>query len=208
MSDEQFERRAGRRIDLHMIGGCLKARQAQGDPGTFLGFGHIGDQRAERGAGGAGKGRGIDGVLKGFAQQAGGCFGLEALMRAAGGSGQPVRPEDALFGQLIGEAVRQDHLGGVDAGDFIGQGVSIEVGDQKLAGGNVGPGHCVALTIRAEPGEGQKEVVAPGGEQVVLGQRAGGDEPHHVAFDHGFAAALFGFGGVFDLFANGDLVAQ
>jgi len=44
-------------------------------------------------------------------------------------------------------------------------------------------------------------------QKRVFGQRAGGDDPDHIAPDDGLAAALLGFGRVFDLIADGNLEA-
>ena len=45
-------------------------------------------------------------------------------------------------------------------------------------------------------------VVAPRFEQGFLGQCAGGDQPHDIAFDHGFIAAFFRLRRAFHLFAD------
>ena len=44
-------------------------------------------------------------------------------------------------------------------------------------------------------------------EQQLLGERAGGDEPHHVTADHRFRPALLGLGRVLGLLADGDAEA-
>ena len=47
-------------------------------------------------------------------------------------------------------------------------------------------------------------VVAPRFEQGFLGQCAGGNQPHDIAFDHGFIAAFFRLCRAFHLFADRD----
>ena len=47
-----------------------------------------------------------------------------------------------------------------------------------------------------------------GDEQLFLGDRAGRDEAHDVALHHGFGATLLGLGGILDLLADGDAMAE
>ena len=82
----------------------------------------------------------------------------------------------------------------------------------KVAGRNVDPGQrkTIFFAGRGKPRsrDRQQIIVALGVEQGVFGQRAGGDEPHHVAPHDGLGTALARLGRVFGLFADGDAVAQ
>ena len=74
----------------------------------------------------------------------------------------------------------------------------------ELARRDVGPGEG---SLVADVGIGGEEVVAAGFEKGILGQGARSDQPHDVAFHHRFRTALPGFGGVFQLFGDGDAEA-
>ena len=54
----------------------------------------------------------------------------------------------------------------------------------------------------------QQVIVALGVEQRILGQRAGRDQAHHVAAHHALGAALARLGGIFELFADRDAMAE
>jgi hypothetical protein len=70
-----------------------------------------------------------------------------------------------------------------------------------VTGRDVRPGQC---NVVADLGEGSKEVVPPRLEQRVFGQRAGCDQAHDIAIDHGFRAAFLRVCRAFELFADRD----
>ncbi|MNT06506.1 hypothetical protein D3C72_1411730 [compost metagenome] len=76
------------------------------------------------------------------------------------------------------------------------------------AGGNIDPGECkLRLGAAANTGERHQIVGFRRRQQFFFGQRAGGDKPHDITFDHGFRSALLRLGRVFHLFADGDAIA-
>ena len=72
------------------------------------------------------------------------------------------------------------------------------------AGRDVDPGQRALVP---DQGIGGQVVVAPRLQQRLLGQRAGGDQPHDVARDDGLAAALLCLGRVLHLLGDGDAEA-
>src|SRR5262249_7187776 len=107
--------------------------------------------------------------------------------------------------------VGDDDLGGFEPGDLGGEAGAIAFGDTEFAGGDVDPGQRksgIGAVLRgAGANHGEQVVVAPGVEQRVLGQRAGGHQADDVPPHDALAAALFRLGRVFELFADRDAVA-
>ena len=88
---------------------------------------------------------------------------------------------------------------------------AVAFGHAELAGGDIDPGEREAVVRgrgRAGARERQQVIVAPGIEQRILGKRAGRHQPHHVAAHDALAAALARLGGVFQLLADRDTVAE
>ena len=56
--------------------------------------------------------------------------------------------------------------------------------------------------------DAEQIIVAPRVEQRVFGERAGGDQAHHVAPHHALGAALLRLGRVLELLADRDAVAE
>ena len=91
---------------------------------------------------------------------------------------------------------------GGEAGQFRAKPHGRAGQDVEIARGNIAPGQ---RPLAPDLGECGQVVVASCLEQRILGQRAGGDQPHHLAPDHGLGpAALLRLGGVFHLFADRD----
>ncbi len=85
---------------------------------------------------------------------------------------------------------------------------ALAFGDSEFAGRDVDPGQ--RETVLGGGGAGardrQQKIVALGVEQRILGERAGGDQPHHVAAHHAFGAALARLRRIFELLADRDPV--
>src|SRR6202035_4312999 len=86
-----------------------------------------------------------------------------------------------------------DDLTRLDARDGGGKCSAVAFGDIELACRDVDPGQCVTVFGGggAGPRDRQQKIVAPGVEQRILGQRAGRDQPHHVAVHHAFFGPPF-----------------
>ena len=94
----------------------------------------------------------------------------------------------------------EQQLGGLDAGQLVGQPVGRDLDDQERAGRQLDPRDAAALLAKAD----RREVVAAAAvEQVVLGEGAGGDDAHDRALDD--ALDLLG---VLHLLADRDPVAH
>ncbi len=87
---------------------------------------------------------------------------------------------------------------------------TLAFGDAEVAGGNVDPGEREVVFGRggAAARKRQQIIVALGVEQRIFGQRAGRDQPHHVAAHHALAAALSRLGRVLELLAHRDAMAE
>ena len=137
-----------------------------------------------------------------------------ALSKKAAESGVTAADERAPDGgqAVVGEErIGDQHLAGVDAGEIGGKPGAIARRDAELAGGDVDPGKREGIGLRlaaALAGDGRQIIVARGGKQRLLGQRAGGDQADDVAAHHRLGAALLGLGRVLDLLADGDAMAE
>ena len=121
------------------------------------------------------------------------------------------RRQRAQIGRQLGvavERVRHDDLAGLEPRDLGRDAGAVALGDAEFAGGNVDPGERELVRRRAGPRDRQQIIVAAGIEQRVLGERAGGDQAHHVAPHHALAAAFARLGGVLELLAHGDAMAE
>src|SRR6266851_72852 len=120
-------------------------------------------------------------------------------------------PERCKLGILV-ERVGKKNLAGLEPRDLGGERVAAAFGDAKLAGRYVEErdGKSALLLGRgaAGAGDGRQIIVAAGIEQGILGQRARRDQAHDVAPHYAFSAAAPGFGGILELLANGDAMAE
>ena len=129
--------------------------------------------------------------------------------RASGVTAGSARSCGAKLGVGI-KRVGDDDFARLDAGDLGRKTGTVAFRHAKLARGDVDPGEREAVLRRGGAGAREREqvVVAPGIEQRILGQRAGGDQPHHVAAHDALVAALSRLGGIFKLLADGDTMAE
>ena len=136
-----------------------------------------------------------------------------ALSKKAAESGVTAAPTAAPDGGKLGvgkERIGDEHLARVDAGKVGGKPRAVARRDAELAGGDVDPGEREGirpLAAAALAGDGGEIVVAAGGKQRLLGQRARRDQADDVAADDRLGAALLRLGRVLDLLADGDAVA-
>lgn len=180
-----------------------------GGGATFLALVDIGDEGAHGRAAGAGECRGIEKVgREGAAQELQGDFAIGGFGRDGGGYGVPGGSEEVFFREKLSCGIGEQQFGRGDAGQFVGEALGGQIGHKSFAGGNIGPGEGEVGIAMPDHGEGSEIIGRAGVEMVVLGQGAGGDEADDVAFDDRLAAALLGFGGVFNLLADGDAVAE
>ena len=118
--------------------------------------------------------------------------------------------DDGAKRRIAGLIVTDQHLAGGKPRKLAGKIAAAHGRRQQLAGGNVERGEresgLAGLARRRAEDRGEK-VMRPGVEQALLGQRAWGDEAHHVAPDHGLRPALPRLGRVLDLLAHRDAMA-
>ena len=208
----QFEIGARRRIDGERGGGRLACWRRQRRAVPELRALHIGDAgrgrgqlEAREGAEGLGRGHreiGRKPPLRGRA--------VEHVARQRRHDGQR-----AQIGRNLGvriERVGHDDLARLDARDLGGERKAVAFGHAKFAGRNVEIGE---RKQRRRVGRGgarahdrRQIIVAPRIEQRVFGERAGGDQPDHVARDDALCAALLCLRRVFGLLAHRDAEAR
>ncbi len=106
--------------------------------------------------------------------------------------------------------IRDDDLARLDAGNLGGESGAVARADPKLAGRDIDPGQRQAILIGGGAGarQCQEIIVAPRVEERILSQRAGRHQPHHVAAHDALGAALARFGGVLELLAHRDAMAE
>ncbi len=208
----EFQVTPGRGIDLHhrAVGaGRRQAARAREARHTIdLGQRQIVEQRTRGGDFRPAR------IAKGF-QRADAVGAVQALARVFGiepAGGQ--RRQDVL--ELAAQprhvvarqkGLRHQQFAGRDPLQRGGQQTRAALGGQRLhpdlTGGHVQPGQSEFVAhIRA----GREVVVAARVKQRVLAQRARRDDPHDLAPDDGFRAALFRLGRVLHLFAHRDAV--
>ncbi len=208
----QLEVGAGRGVDRH--GGALRLAHRRGERRTLADLGalHIGD---------AGGGRGqleprehAECLGRGDRE-----IGREPPLR-----GRPVehvagerrhRRQRAQQRHHVGiavERVRHDDLARLEPRDLRREADAVAFGEPEFAGRDVeegeGEAHIVAGRRGARPDERDEVIVAPRVEQRILGQRARGDETHHVAPHHALRSALLRLRRVLHLLAHGDAMAE
>ena len=111
---------------------------------------------------------------------------------------------------IVEQGLRRDDLARLQARDFEPEARFVGLAQIERAGRDVERGQAEGRAPFARPDalDREKNIGAAGLQQPFLGDRAGRDEAHHVALDDGFAAALLGFRGVFELLADGDAMAE
>ena len=97
--------------------------------------------------------------------------------------------------------VRDEDFTRLQAGDLRRQVFQPYGACEKLPGRDIEPGHGMVFTGTRE---GEQEVMAPGIQQAVLSNGAGGDQPDYLPCDNGFITALFCFCRALCLFRDGD----
>jgi len=109
------------------------------------------------------------------------------------------------------ERVGDDHLVGVDARQRGAELIDAAFGDDEFRRRDVDPGEADAVAAgsgRAHARDRQQVVVGARVEQGVLGERAGGDQPHHVAAHHALVAALLRLRRILHLLAHRNAMAE
>ena len=157
------------------------------------------DERA--GGGGLGARKGSERLQRrdapGLAQAAFGGGGVEAHRRQQGGGLRP-------FGEftLLREGFGDEEFAGRDLREQRRERAGGRRGDGEGAGRQVEPRRAPCA---AGAGDGGEVVVGARVEKAVLYEGSRRHQAHDFARDDGFGAALAGLGGVFGLFADGDL---
>ncbi len=201
----QLQIAPGRRVDLHhRAAGQLAGRRDARQLALLRQF-HVVDQGAAGGQ--LGPAEGAEGLQRAYPEQ--GFQPLAPVLAVEAGGGQR-RQAIAPVGEHDGQPVALDQplgnqdLAAVEPGQYRAQAARLDRLQQEFPGRDVDPGDPQpALGLRA----GDQEIVAPGIQQGVLGQRARRDHANDLAPDHRFGAALLGLGRVLGLFADGDLEA-
>ncbi len=205
----QLEIGAGRRVDLQRLpaGGAHRRRERR--PRAELRALDIG----EHGGGGdqLGLREGAEAVERGDAKilldPPPGARAIDAVARHAGDGGARLAPE-AGKRRIVADRVGADDLLRIDAGDLRRQRLALAGAEREASGRDVDLGKAVlpAGLIQPHPADAEQHGGAGRVEERLLGDRAGGDEPHDVAPHHGLGAALARLGRVFQLLADRDAV--
>ncbi len=205
---DQLEIGAGRGVDDEKTAGTLLARRAEQRRLADLGDLNIGEQPGERGQLGAGEF--AEGVERRHAetglQRAFAAHGIEMGARARRQSRAGLLDLAAQH-RIAGQIVADQHLARLEPGKLAGEIARAGRRGDQLAGRDVERGQCIArlaVVFRRRAEQRGEEVVGAGIEQGLLGERAGGDQPHHVAAHHRLGTALPGLGRVLDLLAHRD----
>ena len=206
----QFEIGARGRVDFHRRAAREAHGLAQGRARADLRALDIADRQRRRGDLGAGeRAKSIERAHAEEIRQA--PFGADLRgRRARRRDGHAGFVQHAPRLPVVEDRVRRDDLGRLDARDLARDSLGASFREREGARGNVRGGEAIGpcLVGRAHAGERQKDVGAAGLQQPLLGDRAGRDEPHDVAPDHGLRAALARFGGILDLLAHGHAMAE
>ncbi len=206
----QFEIGAGRGIDFHMRVEPHPRRQAQSRAGAALGALDI--EKCQ------GRGRDLGARKSAEAVERAEAEIILKPARRRGGIVERAadrRERNAQVGHqprkitIVAERVWRDDLGRIDTGDFRAERGGLDLRDRKSAGRNIDAGQTEHSLLALRKSHDGEQAIGPRRfQQAFLGDRAGRDEADHVAADDGLAAALPGFGRVFDLLANRDAVAE
>jgi len=110
------------------------------------------------------------------------------------------------------ERVGDDDLARLEARDFRTECRPVAFGHPELARRHVEEGereHAAGLARGGARARNREEIIiAPGVEQRVFGERAGGDKAHHVTPNHALTAALLRFRRILELFAHGHAMTE
>ena len=187
----ELEVAAGEGVELHEVGGAVDVDAGEDVEGGGVGVLDVAQEDAH-GVGGEGAALQAEAFEVADLEVAGDHFA------GGGGVAQPglVVLGDAGGDFTLGEP-EGEHLAGVEAGEFAGQGLGAGFAGGQVAGGDVGVGQAAGVAIAN--GHGQV-VVGFGLEPVLVEDGAGGDDAGDLAFDE--AAADFA-----DLVADGDAQA-
>ena len=109
-------------------------------------------------------------------------------------------PLDRHVAKLV---LRQQDFGGAQAQEFAFEIGGAGFAEQEFAGRDVERGQMVARHGLAGLRDGGEKIVGAGDQQRILGERAGRDQPHHVAPHHGLRPAPLRHLGVFELLGDG-----
>jgi hypothetical protein len=206
---DELEIAARRLIDGKRGAGIFARRHRQRRPFAELGALDIGD-----GGSGGGEfetGEGAERRGRRHAKESrepplgGGAIEHVAGQRHHRGLGAQQRRQLRVAIQRVGD----DDLAGLDARHLGADIGAVAFGDAEFAGRDVDPGEREAVVAGRSAAAHQRQqiIVALGVEQRVFGERARGDQPHHVAPHHALVAALLRLGRIFDLLADRDAVA-
>ena len=199
----QLEIAPRRRVDQHQALGLDAPRPVEAGQSPFLRQLEIAqDGAGRRQLGPAERAEPVErGDAEGDAQAALGADAVEARVRQRRDGGTGLAAGAVELGQQPG---RDQDLAGGQAREC---GRQLAPGDRfggEGAGRDVDPGEAELGPAR---GQCRQPVAAPRVEQAVLGERAGGDDPDHVAPDQRLARPLAGLGGILQLLADRDLEA-
>ena len=208
----QFERGARRRIDRHDGAGRRGARAAAAPAAPLSGCRRH-RRQAPPSADAAGAGEG--GRVESPAKAVGDALRRRVRNRTARRATTVRRGRSArgrrrhCRSSQSRDAFGHQQFGRIDAGQFVAERLGRRVRSRKVSpvetsaqarARSVSPCRIMARAAR--------KLLAASGSRSSSVMRAGGDEPHHVALDHRFGAALLGFGRVLDLLADGDAMAE
>jgi hypothetical protein len=135
--------------------------------------------------------------------------GVETVTRERRDRGPDVPPE-RLQVRILEDRIGQEDFARLEAGDLGRQARCVRLGERETAGRDVDGGEPVGpgRVGGAPAGDGEEEIGPARIEQAILGDGAGRDEPHHIAADDGFRAALPRLGRIFRLLADRHPVAE
>ncbi len=207
----EFEVGPRRRVDRQSRAAILAGRDGQGRTGRELRPGDVEERRPGRRDLGPGELaeplQGRDAVLLAQAPFGGGGLELGLCQGHDGGAALLPEPREGRIGV---DRLRQDDLPRVVPGDGAGQVAARDLAQGEAAGGDVHRGEAVGdCPLPGLPAADRQEEVGAGRvEEPVLRDRAGGDEPHDLAADHGFGPALLGLGRILGLLAHRHPVAE
>ncbi len=118
--------------------------------------------------------------------------------------------DDGAERRIAGLIVADQHLAGAEPGKLAGKVAGADRRREQLAGGNVERGQrersLAAFASRSTEDCGE-EIMGPGIEQALLGERARCDQADHIAPHHGLRPALPRLRRVLNLFADRNAMA-
>ena len=206
----EFEIGASGRIDEQRRGGTFALRRAERRTFGDLGLFDIGNGGRSGGEFGAGKTaeavERLDAIIAGDAVFSRGAVEQHGRLRN-GDATENV--DDRAHLRIVEDGIGKDQFARLDAQDIGEQPRFGGFGQPEDAGRDIDPGKR-DRRLRAAANAGERHQVVRFGrrEQLVFGDRAGGDEAHDVALDDRFGAALLRFRRVLDLFADGHAKAE